>query len=1029
MPSKKISVLLIVTLASLMAACSGLKGGNGFGGSGSGSGSGGSGSGSGSGSGGGGSTGFTIGGTVLGLQGTGLVLSNGTDTLSITTGGAFTFKNTVAANGSYNVAVMTQPTSPAQTCSVTNGAGMATANVTNIQVSCAAKFTIGGTVTGLTGTGLVLQNMGADNLTVNASGTFTFATPVPGAFNVTVLTQPSNPAQTCQVMNGQGTATANVTNVTVTCSSGFSIGGTISNLSGVGLVLQDNGGDNLAITGTGSIQFTFPTLVTGAFKVTVMTQPSNPTQNCAVSGGSGTASATVTTVQIACGNLYPIGGEVSGLVGSGLVLEDTLGSGSSVTTDRLPITGTGTVDFTFTTLAPQGTPYAVSVVTQPTNPSQTCSVINGSGTATGGVTTIQIVCPAPTWTIGGTLLGLVDHSFGSTAPAPGDFVELQDNGGDNLVVTGNNQGFTFPTAVTNDGQYNVSVFLQPTSQTQQCTAFYYLGVAKANVNNIIIDCQHNDWTWLAGSDTNASPYGTYGLAVLPPPPAPSIDTNNPGGRTFGMTWTDNSQQKWMFGGWGLPVTGVTPPFLPNYLEDLWVCLPGGNAQPCEWVPANLPVTTTTFALGNSSSVANTVTLEYPGGSTGGFSANASTATYTTNLAPGISKLVIHTPGGPGARWGSTTWVDSTGNLYLFGGQGNSYTASGLLNDLWKFTPGQRDVNSITGNYAGSNEYTGDWTFVSGSTGANASGNYGSLGTPGGYPGGRWGAAYCTDASGTVWMFGGQGYDSTGQVVLLNDLWKYSGGQWTWVGPTGSEVGQKNGAYGILGTGSTANYPGGRQTALLVPDNAGNLWLFGGLGLDSIGTQNPGSIGGLPSGAAPEGALLNDLWEYNINLQTWTWVSGGGATGLANQVGMYGTQQVPASGLSPGSRWSSSGWIDSNGNIWIFGGWGYASSLAKSTGFLNDIWEFEPSTGLWTWWKGSSNVNQAGSYPTQFPDPLGLPFVGNTPGGRSGVAFWPQNPFQPATMDGYVWGFGGQGFDVNGANGYIADSWRYLQFPY
>src|SRR5215831_20631647 len=40
----------------------------------------------------------------------------------------------------------------------------------------ATKYTIGGTVTGLSGTGLVLQDNGGDNLAVSASGPFTFAT-------------------------------------------------------------------------------------------------------------------------------------------------------------------------------------------------------------------------------------------------------------------------------------------------------------------------------------------------------------------------------------------------------------------------------------------------------------------------------------------------------------------------------------------------------------------------------------------------------------------------------------------------------------------------------------------------------------------------------------------------------------------------------------------------------------------------------------------------------------------------------------
>jgi len=75
-------------------------------------------------------------------------------------------------------------------------------------------FTIGGTVIGLTGTGLVLQDNNADNLTVSASGAFTFATSIAkgSAFSVTVLTQPSMPMQSCTVTGGTGTVgSGNVT--------------------------------------------------------------------------------------------------------------------------------------------------------------------------------------------------------------------------------------------------------------------------------------------------------------------------------------------------------------------------------------------------------------------------------------------------------------------------------------------------------------------------------------------------------------------------------------------------------------------------------------------------------------------------------------------------------------------------------------------------------------------------------------------------------------------------------------------------
>src|SRR6516165_1482497 len=884
---------------------------------------------------------FTIGGTVTGLTGSGLVLqNNGGDNLTVTGTGTvpFVFATSMTANNNYSVTVLTQPSNPSQTCAVTNGSGKATANVTNVTVICSTKFSIAGTVNGLTGSGLVLQNMGLDNLTVSGTGTqqFTFATLVPGAYNVTVLTQPSNPTQTCVVTNGLGTATANVTNVTVTCSSGFAVGGTVSGLTGSGLVLQDNGGDNLTVTGTGSVKFTFASLVTGAYAVTVKTQPANPAQNCAVTQGTGTATAPVTNVLITCGAVYTVGGTITGLVGGGLTLEDTLGT----VLDQLPITGTGTVPFTFAIPAPINSNYAVSVVTQPTNPNQICSVINGSGTAVGAVTTVQIVCPEPAWSIGGTQVGLVDHTYATGfPPLKGAFTELLNNGGDNLIVTANNQGFTFPTGVTNNGKYNVNVFLQPTSQTQPCTAFYYMGVATANVSDIIIDCQHNDWSWMSGPDKNGT-YGPNGMFTYPPPPQ---DLNTPGGRDFASTWSDSADRKWMFGGWGLPIqSSVNPPYLPFILSDLWVFLPGVGTGfgTGIWVPSDLPTQTVKTPTGLV-----TVTPEPfaqpPLQTPGLYSSITSSLTYTDTTSGDV--ITNFYPGVPGARWGSVTWTDGSGNMYLFGGQGNAAAPySGLLNDLWQFKPDHYDVSGP--NYIGSDTFLGTWTNVSGYATANVAGVYSGTALPGG----RWGAAYCTDSSGTLWMFGGQGYDSTGSVTLLNDLWKYSGGVWTFVGPTGSDIGQNNGVYGTLGTAGVGNYPGGRQTAVLWADNNGNLWLFGGLGLDSVGTQNPGSIGGLPPGSAPEGALLDDLWEYH------------------------------------------------------------------TTG---------PDAGLWTWWKGSSNVNESGNYPTYLPVFYGVPFVQNQPGARRGVALWQQD------SQGYVWVFGGQGVDTQGNNGYLGEFWTYLPFPY
>ena len=103
--------------------------------------------------------------------------------------------------------------------------------------------------------------------------TFKTAAVIGAAYNVTVLTQPTSPTQTCTVTNGSGTASANVGNIQITCSTGtLSIGGTVSGLAkaGSGIVLQDNGGDSVALKANGT--FTFPTLLSSgaAYTITIL---------------------------------------------------------------------------------------------------------------------------------------------------------------------------------------------------------------------------------------------------------------------------------------------------------------------------------------------------------------------------------------------------------------------------------------------------------------------------------------------------------------------------------------------------------------------------------------------------------------------------------------------------------------------------------------------------------------------------------------------------------------------------------------
>ena len=130
---------------------------------------------------------------------------NGGDDLSVSANGSFTFNTPVAGGAGYQVTVKTNPSG--QSCTVSSGSGTVSGgNVTNVAVSCSnvASYSVGGSVSGLSGT-VVLQDNGGDDLSVSANGSFTFDTPVAdgAGYQVTVKTNPSG--QACTVSSGSGT--------------------------------------------------------------------------------------------------------------------------------------------------------------------------------------------------------------------------------------------------------------------------------------------------------------------------------------------------------------------------------------------------------------------------------------------------------------------------------------------------------------------------------------------------------------------------------------------------------------------------------------------------------------------------------------------------------------------------------------------------------------------------------------------------------------------------------------------------------
>lgn len=249
-----------------------------------------------------------IGGQVQGLTGSGLILqNNGGAGLPIAADGSFTFPALQPEGAGYDVTVSAQPGSPSQTCTVSNGSGVvAQADVTDVLVSCVInQFSAGGTVSGLAGSGLVLQNNGGDSLPVTANGGFSFNPQDDGSsYDITVASQPTGLSQTCTVQNGMGTlAGANVVNIAVICvTNQYTVSGTLSGLNGNQVVLQNNGSDDLALTANGGFSFS-PQLDGSTYAITVLAQPVGPPQTCVIANDSGVLDgANVNDVAVVCTN-------------------------------------------------------------------------------------------------------------------------------------------------------------------------------------------------------------------------------------------------------------------------------------------------------------------------------------------------------------------------------------------------------------------------------------------------------------------------------------------------------------------------------------------------------------------------------------------------------------------------------------------------------------------------------------------------------------------------------------------------------
>jgi hypothetical protein len=379
-----------------------------------------------------------------------------------------------------------------------------------------------------------------------------------------------------------------------------------------------------------------------------------------------------------------------------------------------------------------------------------------------------------------------------------------------------------------------------------------------------------NWTWISGSDTT-NQYGVYGTKGV------AAASNVPGARYDCVSWMDSQGNFWLFGGYGYAASGSS-----SWLNDLWkfdgtdwtwvsgsssVNSPGVFGTKGVASPSNVPPA----RMGSISWMdANNFWL-FGGGDRNDLwkfngmwtwvSGSSSSSGYGTYGTKGVAA-----PGNvPGGRYGSISWTDSSGNLWLFGGYGcTTTTTRGRLNDLWKFD--------------GTN-----WMWVSGSNLLDQYGVYGTKGVADGnnIPGGRYDSISWIDDGDRLWLLGGFGYTDDDSGVL-NDLWCFSGTAWTWVG--GSDCPKQYGVYGDRGIAHPANMPGTRWAPTGGKDAVGEFLLFGGWGY-------AGSAFG----------YLNDLWKFGIPEEASDMSGDGNVNGadlmtLASQ--WEGTPGTPSADLAP-----------------------------------------------------------------------------------------------------------------------------------
>ena len=311
-----------------------------------------------------------------------------------------------------------------------------------------------------------------------------------------------------------------------------------------------------------------------------------------------------------------IGGTVDSVTGSGLVL---LNNGS----DDKAISSTGA--FSFAMPIAQGSTYAVTVGTQPTNPSEMCSVANGSGTANSDVSDIAVTCAPAAYPVGGNVAGFTS----------GGNIVLTNNGGDAKTITANG-AFTFATPVPSGSPYNVQIQSQ---QQETCSIVANMGtVGSGPVSTVVVTCGSNLFT-VGGTPPQGGVTGLKGTVRLHNGPD-TINVAANGAFAFPTPLTGGGTASYN-------VTVTTQPAYPPAAQNCVVSNAAGTVGTANVTNVGVACTTRTFTIGGS-----------VGGLTGGtivLRNGNETKSITSN-----GSFTFNTPVQSGFTYGVTVMSNPTG---------------------------------------------------------------------------------------------------------------------------------------------------------------------------------------------------------------------------------------------------------------------------------------------------------------------------------------------------------------------------------